>query len=299
MFRAGDFNAYSQEDPIQVLTAAGYASLESTSHPDEESYVFDGMVGSLDHVLANEVAEDDVTGVDIWDINGYESVYYEYARFNTNVTNLYAPDPYRSSDHSPEIVGIDVPEVAPAPVVTASVTPKVIVVNRTRATVHVKVRRDGAAVTTGRVEVREDGRLLASERVKGGTTNVRLPRFTVAGSHELTVSYVEGTTVLAPETVTVTVRKAASDIRVLRDEAVVGKRALLEVKVKDEETGRAEGWVCIRLDGQRQAARLDDGRVTFDLGRLAAGTERIVVTYQGTDSTEGDREVVWYHVRRR
>ena len=43
----------------------------------------------------------------MWDINGYESVYYEYARYNTNVTNLYAPNPFRSSDHSPEIVGIN------------------------------------------------------------------------------------------------------------------------------------------------------------------------------------------------
>ena len=107
VFLAGDFNAYTEEDPIQVLKAAGYDNLESTSNPEEESYNFDGMVGSLDHVLANAPALADVNAVDIWDINGYESVYYEYARFNTNVTNLYAPNPYRSSDHSPEIVGIN------------------------------------------------------------------------------------------------------------------------------------------------------------------------------------------------
>ena len=33
-------------------------------------------------------------------------MYYEYARFNSNITNLYAANPFRSSDHSPEIVGI-------------------------------------------------------------------------------------------------------------------------------------------------------------------------------------------------
>ena len=107
VFLAGDFNAYSEEDPIQVLNAAGYENLESTSDPDEETYNFDGMVGSLDHVLANEAALEDVDAVDIWDINGSESVYYEYSRFNSNVTNLYAPNPFRSSDHSPEIVGIN------------------------------------------------------------------------------------------------------------------------------------------------------------------------------------------------
>ena len=107
VFLAGDFNAYSKEDPIQILEQAGYTALKSSSDPDEESYNFDGMVGSLDHVLANAPALADVNAVDIWDINGYESVYYEYARFNSNVTNLYASDPFRSSDHSPEIVGIN------------------------------------------------------------------------------------------------------------------------------------------------------------------------------------------------
>ncbi|WP_191280398.1 ExeM/NucH family extracellular endonuclease [Nocardioides flavus (ex Wang et al. 2016)] len=107
VFLAGDFNAYSEEDPIQVLEEAGYTSLESSSDPTEESYNFDGMVGSLDHVLANEAALAAVTGVDIWDINASESVYYEYARFNSNVTNLYTDGPFRSSDHNPEIVGIE------------------------------------------------------------------------------------------------------------------------------------------------------------------------------------------------
>ena len=41
-------------------------------------------------MLANAAALADVEGVDIWTINGYESVYYEYSRFNYNVTNLYA-----------------------------------------------------------------------------------------------------------------------------------------------------------------------------------------------------------------
>lgn len=109
VFLAGDFNAYSEEDPIQVLNAAGYENLESTSNPDEETYNFDGMVGSLDHVLANEAAFEDVNAVDVWEINGSESVYYEYSRFNSNVTNLYDASPFRSSDHSPEIIGINTP----------------------------------------------------------------------------------------------------------------------------------------------------------------------------------------------
>ncbi len=108
VYLTGDFNAYSEEDPVQILEDAGYTSLESTSDADEESYSFGGMVGSLDHVFANEAAKPDVTGVDIWTINANESVYYEYSRFNYNATNLYDAGPFRSSDHNPEIVGIKV-----------------------------------------------------------------------------------------------------------------------------------------------------------------------------------------------
>ncbi|MEO5851208.1 MAG: ExeM/NucH family extracellular endonuclease, partial [Nocardioides sp.] len=81
LFLTGDFNAYSAEDPIQVLEAAGYAQLESDT-PGEESYSFSGLSGSLDHVLANAAAVGDVTGVDIWDINAGESIAYQYSRFN-------------------------------------------------------------------------------------------------------------------------------------------------------------------------------------------------------------------------
>lgn len=110
VFLAGDFNAYSKEDPIQVLEAAGYTNLGSTFDPSEKSYNFDGQMGSLDHVLVNDAALADVEDVDVWEINANESVYYEYSRFNTNITNLYDDGPFRSSDHNPELVGIDTPE---------------------------------------------------------------------------------------------------------------------------------------------------------------------------------------------
>ena len=108
VFLAGDFNAYSHEDPIDILNGAGYTNLESTIDPEEKSYNFDGQIGSLDHVLANGPALADVADVDVWQINSYESVYYEYSRFNYNITQLYAANPFRSSDHNPEVIGIDV-----------------------------------------------------------------------------------------------------------------------------------------------------------------------------------------------
>ncbi len=105
MFLTGDFNAYSEEDPVQVIEAGGYTKVESDTE-GEETYSFQGLSGSLDHVFANEAALAMVTGADIWDINSAESVIYQYSRFNYNVTDFYDAGPFAASDHDPEIVGL-------------------------------------------------------------------------------------------------------------------------------------------------------------------------------------------------
>jgi len=116
LFLTGDFNSYTQEDPLQVLYEDDYTNLESDTE-GESTYSFGGLSGSLDHVLANPAAQALVTGVDIWNINSPESVAYEYSRFNYNATNLYAPNQFRASDHDPEVVGLDLAKVGvPVPV---------------------------------------------------------------------------------------------------------------------------------------------------------------------------------------
>ncbi|RPF23202.1 ExeM/NucH family extracellular endonuclease [Myceligenerans xiligouense] len=101
----GDFNAYEQEDPIQVMADAGYVDLGAAT--GEYSYSYGGQVGSLDHVLASPGAAEVVTGTDIWNINSYEPVANEYSRYNYNATILYDETPFRSSDHDPLLVGLD------------------------------------------------------------------------------------------------------------------------------------------------------------------------------------------------
>ena len=109
VFLTGDFNSYSQEDPMQVLADAGWTNLESDQSP-EYSYSFSGRSGSLDHVLVNDGAASSVTGVDIWDINAGESVAYQYSRRNYNVTQFFnTNNVFAASDHNPEIVGFDLP----------------------------------------------------------------------------------------------------------------------------------------------------------------------------------------------
>ncbi|MCL1465141.1 ExeM/NucH family extracellular endonuclease [Argonema galeatum] len=103
----GDLNAYAKEDPITTLANAGYNNLLPIS---SYSYVFDGQVGSLDHALASSSLAAQVTGAEKWHINADEPSVLDY---NTNfksagqVSSLYNADPYRSSDHDPVIVGVN------------------------------------------------------------------------------------------------------------------------------------------------------------------------------------------------
>ncbi|WP_369056006.1 ExeM/NucH family extracellular endonuclease [Kineococcus terrestris] len=103
----GDFNAYTQEDPIEVLrTRAGLTDLGARFDEGRYSYVFDALSGSLDHALASAELTAKVTDATHWNINSVESFAYQYA----GDPALYAADPYRSSDHDPVVFGIDLDE---------------------------------------------------------------------------------------------------------------------------------------------------------------------------------------------
>ncbi|MEE1650763.1 ExeM/NucH family extracellular endonuclease [Brachybacterium sp. J144] len=113
VFHGGDFNSYTQEEPLQLFYAEGFVNLGETFDPEGWSYSYSGMVGSLDHVLANPSAAERVTGATDWQINGAESVMTQYARYQNNATDLYESGPFGSSDHDPIIVGVggEFPEV--------------------------------------------------------------------------------------------------------------------------------------------------------------------------------------------
>ncbi|MFX0537804.1 ExeM/NucH family extracellular endonuclease [Ornithinimicrobium sp. Y1847] len=107
VFLMGDFNAYAKETPIQIIEGAGFTNLAKTYEPTSTTYQFSGRLGSLDHVFANAHAQRLVTGAAVWDINGDESVAFEYSRRNYNITDFYAPDQFASSDHDPIVVGLN------------------------------------------------------------------------------------------------------------------------------------------------------------------------------------------------
>ena len=108
----GDLNSYAQEDPVRALEAAGYVNLPATFHgADAYSYVFDGQVGYLDHVLASATLLPRATGAEDVHINADEPSVLDYnTDFKTagQVASLYAPDRFRTSDHDPVVAGFDV-----------------------------------------------------------------------------------------------------------------------------------------------------------------------------------------------
>lgn len=122
VYLLGDFNAYTQEDPMQVFYEAGFKDVASEK-TDKSTYVFKSRTGSLDHVLALDSSGgsgaqaelpsssfDAITGADVWNINSVEALALEYSRFNYNAGDFYAPDQFRASDHDPVVVGLFEPE---------------------------------------------------------------------------------------------------------------------------------------------------------------------------------------------
>lgn len=107
----GDLNAYAKEDPIVTLESAGYTDLlESFIGEEAYSYVFQGKAGTLDHALASEPLTGQVSGATVWHINADEPRVLDYnEEFKTpqQVISFYSDDPWRSSDHDPVLVELD------------------------------------------------------------------------------------------------------------------------------------------------------------------------------------------------
>ncbi|MEN9628393.1 MAG: hypothetical protein RJA10_1620 [Pseudomonadota bacterium] len=112
----GDLNAYAQEDPLRAIeegaddvagSADDFANLVSDS---TYSYSFDGQWGALDHALANGELANLVAGAGKWHINADEPTVLDYnVEFKSvaQQAGYYAPDAFRSSDHDPVLVGLN------------------------------------------------------------------------------------------------------------------------------------------------------------------------------------------------
>ncbi|MEG0919920.1 MAG: ExeM/NucH family extracellular endonuclease [Comamonas sp.] len=102
----GDFNAYAKEDPISYLEGKGYKKLA----PGQFSYSFQGLWGALDHVLVSTSLASKVSNTVKWHINAEEPPALDYnSNFKSPAqqASYYAPDAYRSSDHNPIVLGLN------------------------------------------------------------------------------------------------------------------------------------------------------------------------------------------------
>lgn len=118
----GDLNSYDEEDPIDALKAAGYTDLnEAFGGEFAYSYAFDGQFGYLDYALSSTTLTDQVTGTTEWHINSDEPDLLDYdMTFKSSAQDaIYAPDPYRASDHDPVVVGLDLDAPDPAELLEA------------------------------------------------------------------------------------------------------------------------------------------------------------------------------------
>ena len=96
----GDLNAYSMEDPITTLTAAGWRdAFAGHRGPVPYSYVYDGLTGRLDHALLSPALAARLVGAAEWHSNADEPDSRGYQ------TRPGDRAPWRSSDHDPLVVG--------------------------------------------------------------------------------------------------------------------------------------------------------------------------------------------------
>lgn len=96
----GDLNAYSMEDPVRLLAAAGWRdAFAGQQGPAPYSYVYDAQIGRLDHALLSPSLATRRVGAAEWHSNADEPDSHGYqARPGDRM-------PWRSSDHDPLVVG--------------------------------------------------------------------------------------------------------------------------------------------------------------------------------------------------
>ena len=112
----GDLNSYDHEDPIRRPAWRTATSTRSSGSVGSYAYgyVFDGQAGYLDHALASASLDASRHGAQEWHVNADEPSVLDYdTSFKPDpVDAMYAPDPFRSSDHDAVLVGLDL--TAPA-----------------------------------------------------------------------------------------------------------------------------------------------------------------------------------------
>ena len=95
----GDYNCYTQEQPIQTIVRAGYADMLQIYRPDDYSYSYKGEIGYLDRCFANPSMAAQIVRVTPWHVNA--DWYYQHGSYKLKDKSLH-----RYADHDPIIVDV-------------------------------------------------------------------------------------------------------------------------------------------------------------------------------------------------
>ena len=99
MLLLGDYNCYTQEQPIQTIVRAGYEDQLMRFCPDDYSYVYKGEMGYLDRCFANPSMSQQIVRVRPWHVNA--DWYYQHGAYKMKDKSLH-----RYADHEPIIVDL-------------------------------------------------------------------------------------------------------------------------------------------------------------------------------------------------
>jgi predicted extracellular nuclease len=197
----GDLNSYAMEDPIDAVKV-GRDDLAGTDDDYTNliadfqglyaySYVFDGQAGYLDHALGNPSMTAQVTGAADWHINADEPDLIDYdTSFKSAAQDaIYAPDAYRSSDHDPLLVGLDLHSLPTVEVVPGGTC------SAAGGTIHLVVDGPGGAGGLTLSLVGNTNPALATGVAFGGAGGSRTMTVTTSGSGTsiLTIEVTDGT----------------------------------------------------------------------------------------------------------
>ena len=95
----GDYNCYTQEQPIQAIVRAGYPDQLMRFCPDDYSYIFKGEMGYLDRCFASPSMAVQIVRVRPWHVNA--DWYYQHGAYKMKDRSLH-----RYADHDPIIVDV-------------------------------------------------------------------------------------------------------------------------------------------------------------------------------------------------
>ena len=95
----GDYNCYTQEQPIQTIVRAGYADMLPKGHAKDYSYSYKGEIGYLDRCFASPSMAAQIVRVRPWHVNA--DWYYQHGAYKMKDKSMH-----RYADHDPIIVDI-------------------------------------------------------------------------------------------------------------------------------------------------------------------------------------------------